>query len=405
MAKVRLTERRVRDARHDPGKTSFLWDVQLPAFGVRVTKRGAKAYVLWTRSGSKKRLLTLGRVSELTLDAARALASSELDAIARGGADLTARRAEQKAAMTVHDGLAWFLNVHVPRRQGLGKMTPRTATDYRQQISRYVGPCLGHLKIESVERKHVERMLDKIGPGKPVQYSRVRSLTRSLFNRFAVEGWRVKADNPASDIAVPTERPRDRILNADEQAAFLAAIARQGEDAATLAILMLYETGARLSEIRLLKWEHFDADAKLLRLPASKTGPKTITLTDEALGVLARCQKVHANDFVFAGRGGNLPIGPRSIRRAFHEAAKMASLENLRPHDLRRTAIVDALVADVPITLVARLVGHSTISTTARYARHSDGQVHAAGEQMAAARRSKRGADVVAPKFGAGRRA
>ena len=333
MTKVRLTERRIRDLKHDPDAIKFAWDAGLPGFGVRISKGDTRAYVLWTRSGSKKSLLTLGRVGEMTLDNARAMASSELDQIERGGADLTARRADAKSAMTVAQGCQWFLAVHVPRRIALEKMSPRTAVDYRQQTSRYISPLLGYLKIADVERKHVERMLDKVGADKPVQFARVRSLTRSMFNRFRAEGWATQ-ENPARDIAVPTERARERVLTADEQSVFLPA--------------------------------------------------------------LARCKQVHGNRFVFpGGRGGDEPVGPRPIRRIFHAARKAAGLENVRVHDLRRTAIVDALSAGVPISIVARMAGHSSVIMTSRYAKHADPQVHEGAEQMAAARREKRGADVL----------
>ena len=46
-------------------------------------------------------------------------------------------------------------------------------------------------------------------------------------------------------------------------------------------------TGARLSEILPLKWEHLDRDAGVLRLPDSKTGAKILTLNAPALAVLA----------------------------------------------------------------------------------------------------------------------
>ena len=403
MAK-RLTEKRVRDLRADPGKTTFEWDAGLGGFGVRVSKGGVKAYVLWVRSDGRKRLVTLGRSPELSLDAARVAATSELDQLARGGADLLTRRAEAQAAMSVSDGTEWFLNVHVPRRQGLQKMGDRTAVEYRRQIRTYIAPALGHLKIKAVRRQDIEAMLDKIGWDKPAQFSRVRALVCTLFNLFETEGWRTEGPNPAKRIITPTERPRTRVLNATEQSGLLAALAQLGQNPATQAVQMLYQTGARMGEVRLLRWEHVDIDGRVLRLDASKTGPKAIALTAEALDVLTHCPKVSDNPHVFPGTG-TAPMGSKTIRATFHKAAKMAGLEDIRPHDLRRSMITDAIDSGVPLTLVARLAGHSTIIMTSRYARHASEQVHAAGETMAAARREKRGADVIAPKFGTGRRA
>ena len=399
MTSKRLTEKRIRDARHDPNRITFLWDAGLPGFGVRLSKTGVQAFVLWTRSGGKKRLLTLGRWPDLSLEGARKAAALELDAIDTGKADLLTRRAERRAAMSVADGCRWFLETYIPRRQGLRKMAARTAGEYRKQIARYIVPSLGHLKIEAVRRQDVESMLDGIGWDKPAQFSRVRSLVRSLFNILETEGWRAEGTNPGRRITTPTERERTRTLTPDEQAAFLAALARLGDDPAVLAIRFLYETGCRLNEARTLQWDFVNGETRTIHLPETKTGPKAIRATDEAMAVVTSARMIHGNPFVFAGRAAT-PLGERTIRTAFNKAADLAGLQDIKPHDLRRSYITDAIGAGVALTTVADMVGHSSVIMTARYAKAADGQVREAGEQLALARKARRGADVVAPKFG-----
>ena len=401
MTKTRLTERRIRDAKHDPDAISFIWDAGVPGFGVRLSKTGVRAFVLWTRHGTKKRLLTLGRWPDLTLEGARKAATVELDAIASGKADLLTRRAARRDAPTVADGCQWFVETYVPRRIGLGKMGQRTAADYQRQVNAYLLPALGHMGIASVTRQQVEAMLDGIGWHKPSQFSRVRSLIRSMFNLWEAEGWRAEGTNPGRRIATPTERERTRVLTADEQSAFLAALGRLGDSSATLALKFLYETGCRLSEARTLQWSFVDADTQTVNLPETKTGPKVIRATTEAMDVLRLCRRVHGNPYVFFGTG-SAPLSEKSIRRVFKQAAHMAELDDFKPHDLRRSFITDAIGASLPLTTVADLVGHATIQMTAKYAKAADGQVREAAEQLAASRRAKRGAEVIAPEFGRG---
>ena len=399
MANRRLTEKRIRDAKHDPNRITFLWDAGLPGFGVRLSKTGVQAFVLWTRSGGKKRLLTLGRWPDLSLEGARKAAALELDAIESGKADLLTRRSARRNAMTVADGCQWFLETYIPRRKGLRKMADRTATEYRRQIARFIVPSIGHLKIEAVQRQDVEAMLDQIGFDKPAQFTRVRSLVRSLFNIFEAEGWRAEGTNPGRRIATPTERERTRTLTPDEQAAFLAALAWLGDTPATLAIIFLYQTGCRLSEARTLRWEFVNPETQTVHLPETKTGSKTIRATDEAMEIVARSPMIHGNPFVFAG-GRGAALSEKTIRRTFNKAADFAGLENIKPHDLRRSFITDAIGVGVALTTVADLVGHATIAMTARYAKAGDSKIREAGEQLAAARKAQRGADIVAPKFG-----
>ena len=396
MTNMRLTERRIRDARHDPGKTSFLWDVQVPGFGIRCTRRGTKSYVLWIRSKGKKTLLTLARVSAISLDQARKSAASELDQIARGGDDLLTRRAASRDAPTVDAGTRWFLETHIPRRLGLKKMAPRTAVEYQRQIARYITPAIGHLPIEQVSRQDIEAMLDAIGWDKPSQFGRVRSLARSLFNCFEVEGWRREGTNPATRITTPTERERTRTLSPNEQTAFHTALARMTDNPAVAAIRFLNATGCRLNEARNLKWSFIDHETCNITLPATKTGKKVIRATGEAMDIVNGCARINGNPYVFAGRGAAAPLGERSIRAAFNEAAKMAGLLDVTPHDLRRSFITDSIAAGVPLTTVADLVGHASIIMTARYAKAADGEVREAGEKTAAARKARRGAEVIA---------
>ena len=339
----------------------------------------------------------MGRWPALTLEGARTAAALELDAIATGRADLLTRRAERRDAPTVADGCQWFAQTYVPRRIGLGKMAERTAADYGRQIKANVLPQLGHMKIASVTRHQIEMMLDGIGWAKPSQFSRVRSLIRSLFNLFEVEGWRAEGTNPGRRIAIPTERERTRVLTPEEQAAFLVALDRLGDNSATLALKFLYETGCRLNEARTLRWSFVSAATATIDLPETKTGPKSIKATDAAMAVLGACQKVASNPFVFCG-AGSAALAEKTIRRAFKKASRMAGLENFKIHDLRRSYITDAIGASIPITTVADMVGHATIAMTARYAKAADAQIRSAAEQLAASRRAKRGAEVHALK-------
>ena len=405
MANARLTERRIRDAGHDPARTTFIWDLALPGFGVRTTRGNTKSYVLWTRAGTKKRLLTLGRVSEISLDQARKSAAAELNQIEKGGDDLLARRAKRQAGKTVADGAKWYLETYIPRRQGLGKMTERTGIEYRRQLRAYVIPSIGHMRIAEVTRQNIERMLDdRIGWNKASLYTRVRALVRSMFNTFIVEGWRDEASNPGTRITTPTEKERHRTLSELEQGAFHGALARMGNHPAVALIRFLDATGCRLNEARTLRWDFVDLETSTITLPKTKTGRKAIRATDEAMTIVSESPRLADNPFVFHGMTSGAALAEHTIRGIFHRAAKLAGIEGIKPHDLRRSYITDALAAGVALTTVADLVGHATVHMTARYAKANDTQVRAGGEVLAAARKARRGAEIVAPEFG-GRRA
>jgi hypothetical protein len=69
-----------------PGKRDEFWDDRVPGFGVRVTDRGAKSYVLYTRwpgTGNPARR-ALGSAEKLTLEAARKIAKKWVNLIEQG---------------------------------------------------------------------------------------------------------------------------------------------------------------------------------------------------------------------------------------------------------------------------------------------------------------------------------
>ena len=401
MANVRLTERRIRDAKVDAVKTTFLWDVQIPGFGIRITKGNTRSFVLWTRAGAKKTLLTLGRVSEINLDQARKSAAAELDQIEKGGDDLLARRAKRQDGMTVVEGAEWFIATYIPRRQGLGKMAERTGIEYRRQLHAYVLPAIGHMRIAEVTRQDIEKLLDdKIGWSKASLYTRARALCRSMFNTFIVEGWRDEGSNPATRITTPAEKERTRTLSPNEQSAFHVALARMGDHPAVALIRFLDATGCRLNEARGLKWDFVDHETSTIILPVTKTGRKVIRATGETMAIVEGSPRLADNEFVFHGLTRGAPLAEHTIRGIFHRAAKLAGIDGIKPHDLRRGYITDAIAAGVPLTVVADLVGHSTVVMTARYAQANAAQVRAGGEVLAAARKARRGAEIHAPEFG-----
>ena len=59
-----------------------------------------------------------------------------------------------------------------------------------------------------------------------------------------------------------------------------------------------------------------------------------------------------------------------------------AGLRGVRLHDLRHTHASHAVMNGVPVPLVARLLGHSDVRTTLRYAHLGDREIEQAAERV-----------------------
>ncbi len=375
-----LTERRIRDAKGE-ANTRFLWDANVKGLGLRVTPKGAKAFVLSYRTGGRKRIVTLARVEALSLKAARARAARELDGIRDGKADPAERRREARAAPSVADGLDRFFGEYAPARRAIGRLAPKTIEEYGYQARGIIRPALGDLKVANVTRQHVERMID---PLPRVQRNRVLALTSRLFRLFETWEWRPQHSNPVRGIERAREDARDRVLTPSELTALAAALNDMNEEfpASVAAIRFAAVTGLRIGEVLAVQWEHVDFEAGRLTLPETKTGRRLHDLPVAALDILAGVPRINA--WVFT-TGHPAPITYRTAHVRFRQAVKAAGLSDVRLHDLRRTVMTAAASAGVGTHVLRDLLGHRTTAMADRYVRAVGNPVRDAREQVGAA--------------------
>ena len=142
--------------------------------------------------------------------------------------------------------------------------------------------------------------------------------------------------------------------------------------------LLLY-TGARLSEIQTLKWEHVRGNR--LHLPDSKTGAKTIPLNGPALEVLANAERIEGNPYVIAGAKESQYL--KDLQKPWRRVRKAAGLDDVRIHNLRRTFASEAVMAGESLPTVRKILGHTQAQTAARYAHLADDPLQDASDRVA----------------------
>ena len=143
-------------------------------------------------------------------------------------------------------------------------------------------------------------------------------------------------------------------------------------------IRLLLLTGCRRSEIVRLKRSEVDGDR--LRLEDGKTGPRTVRLGAGARGIVEK-RMAAPGEFLFPSPRN--PERPVSGELSFwHGIRRDIGIEDVRLHDLRHTYASQCVIEGVPLPVVARLLGHSHVRMTLRYAHVADRDVAAAAERV-----------------------
>lgn len=133
-------------------------------------------------------------------------------------------------------------------------------------------------------------------------------------------------------------------------------------------IQLLWDSGARISEITNLKIEDFDPIQKFLTLKNTKNHqdriiPITNTMTERLLSLIAGRKE----GFVFRGRGNN-PMSRLSAYLALKRRVEASDInKNIRPHTFRHHWITTKLDKGIPLPQVQKFVGHTSLSSTSLY--------------------------------------
>ncbi|MEX2650015.1 MAG: tyrosine-type recombinase/integrase [Alphaproteobacteria bacterium] len=379
----KLTKQSIDAARYrgDGKGRDVRWDHVVRGLGVRVYPSGRKAFVLSYRTGARKRLMALGAYGVLTLDEARTEAKKKFKLVLDGKDPLREREA-RNAEKSVADLAERFLVEHVePKRRA------STAGDYRSILKRLVYPAIGNLRLSDVTRADVAKVHGAL-VATPRQANYALAILSAFFSWCERLGYRADGTNPCRHVERFPERRRERFLSSEEFARLARAVIdaeRDGTEtkSALAAILLLAFTGARLSEVLTLKWEHVDTERAMLFLPDSKTGRKVVYLNAPALAVLDRVERVAGNPYVIVGRRIGGPL--TDLEKPWQRIRRAAGLDDVRLHDLRHSYASIGAAGGQGLPVLGKLLGHRVAATTQRYAHLGDDPVARAAEAIGTA--------------------
>lgn len=392
-------------------KPYVAWCGTLPGFGVSVRPSGSKSFIAQYDFGGRRgvtRRVTIGTYRKpWTLDQARKEAETILRK-AKMGIDHAEAKAKRRAELTVAELCDEYL------RDGCGHKTDSTTSTDKGRIERHIKPLLGQMKISDVRRVDIEKFMRAVAAGKTATdvktgkhgraivtggkgaATRTVRLLGGIFS-YAVKHEYIK-ENPRSGVKVYADGKGERFLSPDEIRDLGGALReaetrglpwclkdgpkskhtpKNGGDRretvsphAVAAIRLLMLTGCRAGEILSLQWAHVDLERGVLNLPTSKTGAKKVLIGAAALKVLADLPRVEGNPYVIVGEAKGKPRS--DLKRPWKRITRHAGLLDVRLHDLRHSFASIGVASNLGLSVVGKLLGHSSPQTTARYAHIAD---------------------------------
>ncbi len=184
--------------------------------------------------------------------------------------------------------------------------------------------------------------------------------------------WAKIVPDPSDEIpSVPQPQGLPRPLSERDHLAWVAACRDLGGFHEAAGLLMA-TTGARISEVRLAEWEHFDLEAAspTWRVRGKGSGRKgarwRLQLVHAAVPpVLTAWRATATGRWVFPGRCG--PVDDVTMRTKLVEIGEHAGLGRITPHRIRHSCATFALAHTRDIRAVGELLGHASLASTMIY--------------------------------------
>ncbi len=281
------------------------------------------------------------------------------------------------SALTLGEAFAAFKNS--PRRR---KVSAKRLEVYEKILAELVVRFGSDTLMNSVTEAAAEGYAAELG-------ERYSNLTHNNYITSIAHVWDVLASknhsriNPWKGIRMKEDDSVAREPLTDGEIDTLLKTAGDGRHGELRTMLVVgANTGLRLGDCAMLKWENIDFDAGFIRVKTIKTGANvSIPLLGELREELeSRKSSMSANGYVMPSMANSYATSPKSATDAMSQVFRKSGVgETVKPsetargrprksfHSLRTTFVTRCAEADISLEIVKSIVGHSSVSMTNHY--------------------------------------
>jgi integrase len=324
-----------------PGKRYEIMDALIPEFGVRVTDKGAKSFIVYRRwPGSPiPTRRKIGNAAKMKLSAAREKAREWLLLVDQDKDPRQEQRQkdleEQKRRGTTFGALAeaWFQSAVKKQRKGV-----EVEADVRREfVSRW-----GKRPVTEITTLEIANLIREKGQIAPAQTRNLLGYIKRLF-KWAVEqhiyGLEISpAASLSANALIGKKRKRTRSFSDDELKAFWLAAKAEPYPYGPL-FRMLALTGQRRTEVGSARWSEFDLRKRLWVIPAERMKMDVghvVPLSDDVIDLLNGLPRFNRGNHLFSTDSGVHPVNGYGNAKQRIEKL-IGEIPHWQLHDIRRT--------------------------------------------------------------------
>ncbi len=359
------------------GKADYYSD-SIIGFILEVRASGGKTYSLRHRdSHGKLRQYRIGDAKSISFEMARQ-AAQKLRARVVLGEDPSEERKTKRNIPTVAE---FARDRYMPFVKGYKVSWDSDDSYLRNHILPKWGSChLDEVTSQSVIEFHHGMRAKGYAPATA---NRMVILLRYMYN--LAKKWKIPGAETNATAGVQlyeVNNARERFLTAEETQRLKSAVEKSDNPQLKFIVALLLLTGCRKRELLDSKWQDFDVEHRSWRIPLCKSGKaRHVPLSSAAVSVLAQLPRWDGCPYVVPNPKTRKPFV--SVYASWDTARKLAGLPDVCKHSLRHSAASNMVNAGQSLYAVGKVLGHTQMKTTQRYAHLSQETLLAAVDAAA----------------------
>jgi integrase len=262
----------------------------------------------------------------------------------------------------------------------------KSLRDEANYYKNWIAPAIGKKRLDQIllfDLEKIRAKMTKAGKA-PRSIGYTKSIVRQVYH-FAMKHKLYAGDVPTTHFLERQriDNKRQRYLSPAEAGELLADIKAHSLTTWRVSLVSL-NTGMRFSEIAGLRWQHINIqNMEMLVLDPKNGETRAVYLTDTVLSMFDEMQPGRPDDLVFVDANGRKMA---RVSNTFIDSVNRLGLNDgiddrrlkVVFHSLRHSCASTLVNAGVEIPVVAKILGHKTLTMTMRYSHINDDSIKSA---------------------------